>query len=84
VNINDLLLEFYHVGGFERDSAEEHGIEDYACAPNIRLEPFISLPFEDFRSYVGRRSTLLSLNRILVGDQLTNSEITDLNLPLRG
>jgi hypothetical protein len=79
LDVDYLLLEFYHVGGFEGDSAVEHGVEDYSCTPDVRLETFVAFSFENFGGNVSGGTTLLGLHLVFVLDKLRNSKIADFN-----
>ena len=68
LHIYDLLLKLPHIRGLERNSAEEHSVEDDTSTPNIGLEAAIPLALEHFRRDVGGRTTLLMLNLILALD----------------
>jgi len=76
------LLQFAHVGCFEWHRAKEHRVEHDASAPDVGLEPAISLPFEHFRRDVGWGTALLMLYLILALHQLANSKIANLYIAL--
>lgn len=84
LHVNNLLLQLAHIGGLEGHRAKEHGVEDDAGAPHVRLEPAIALPFEYLGRDVGRCAALFMLYLILTLHKFTDSEIADLDIAFGG
>ena len=57
--IDDEVVKFVHARCLERNCADQHSIEAYTCAPDVDLETFITLIFQDLRCNVSRCSALL-------------------------
>lgn len=72
-----------HICCLERNSSVKHSIEYYSSAPDIRLEAFIALTSEDFRGNVCWSTTLLSLVRVSILNNLADSKIADLDISFR-
>lgn len=82
LHVDDLLLQFAHVCGFEWHGTEEHGIEHDAGAPHIGLESLVAFAFEDFWSDVGWCTALLMLDLVLALDKFADAEVADFDVAL--
>ena len=76
---DDHLVQFFHVAGFEGDSATKHGVQYYASAPDISFESHVPLLLENFRSDVGWRPTLFP-HYITRLDELADSKISNFHV----
>lgn len=67
--------------GLERYCALQHGIQQHSKGPEVDVVASIALVCDNLWCEVGRCTTLF-LNRLVFGDEATDTEVTNLNAPL--